>query len=361
MFLNLRASAPIPLLALLFAGCDAEQGASQDREGQRGPTKVVTARLQTQRLVDQIEALGTARASESIEIKPRLPSIVTRIAFDEGQRVEKGDLLVELENSEIRAGLAVAEAALSESLSIYNRSRSLIDTQAISAASLEQLKAAMQVNEAQVAAARARLANTFIYAPFSGRVGLRRVSPGGFVDTSTVITTLDDIDTMKLDFTMPEIFLSVVSEGMNIVAQSLVYPDRQFAGTVESIDTRLDPVSRSVRVRAVMPNTDALLKPGMFLTVDLQRDRGEVLVAPEESIVPERSQQFVFRVEDGKAVLQEVTLGRRVPGLVEIASGANPGDTIITEGTHKIRDGSVVEVIERQAAGGSAQGSADDR
>lgn len=361
MFLNLYARAAIPWLAVMIAGCDSEQGIPQDANGQRVPTKVVTARLQTQHLIDQIEALGTARANESIEIKPRLPSIVTGIAFEEGQRVEKGDLLVELENSEIRAGLAVAEAVLSESLSIYNRSQSLIDTQAISAANLEQLKAAMQVNEAQVAAARARLANTFIRAPFSGRVGLRRISPGGFVDTSTVITTLDDVDPMKLDFTMPETFLAVVTEGMTIVAQSLVYPDRRFTGTVESIDTRLDPVARSVRVRAVMPNTDALLKPGMFLTVDLQRDRGEVLVAPEESIVPERGQQFVFRVEGGKAVLQEVTLGRRVPGLVEIVAGASPGDTIITEGTHKIRDGSDVEVIERQAAGDSAQDSADDR
>ncbi|HZW59227.1 MAG TPA: efflux RND transporter periplasmic adaptor subunit, partial [Woeseiaceae bacterium] len=157
-------------------------------------------------------------------------------------------------------------------------------------------------------------------------------------------------DIIKLDFTMPEIFLAVVSEGMKIVAHSLVYPEREFTGLVESIDTRLDPVARSVQVRAVMPNPNALLKPGMFLTVDLQRDRGAVLVAPEEAIVPERGQQFVFRVDDGKVVMQEVTLGRRVPGLVEIVSGVAAGDQIVTEGTHKLRDGSDVDVIERQAA-----------
>ena len=337
-------------LAALLAACDGGPDTSSGAARERGPIKVVTSRLQMQNLVDEIEALGTARANESVEIKPRVASLVTRIAFEEGQLVEQGDLLVELENSEIRAGLAVAEAALSESRSIYNRSRSLISSQAISAANLEQLKAAMQVNEAQVEAAKARLANTMLRAPFRGHVGLRRVSPGGFVDTSTVITTLDDTDIIKLDFTMPEIFLAVVSEGMKIVAHSLVYPEREFTGLVESIDTRLDPVARSVQVRAVMPNPNALLKPGMFLTVDLQRDRGAVLVAPEEAIVPERGQQFVFRVDDGKVVMQEVTLGRRVPGLVEIVSGVAAGDQIVTEGTHKLRDGSDVDVIERQAA-----------
>lgn len=345
-------------VASLVAACAPDGAGDEAGAAEQEAVKVVTSRLQTQTVIDEIEALGTARANESIEIKPRIASLVTRIAFDEGQLVERGDLLVELENSEIRAGLAVAEAALSESRSIYNRSRSLIETQAISASNLEQLQAAMRVDEAQVEAAKARLANTFIRAPFTGRVGLRRVSPGGFVDTSTVITTLDDTDTIKLDFTMPETFLSAVAEGMTIVAHSLVYPDRRFVGRVDSIDTRLDPVARSVQVRAVVPNPDALLKPGMFLTVDLQRNRGDLLVAPEEAIVPERGRQYVFAVEDGAAVLKEVTLGRRVPGLVEIVSGVSPGETIITEGTHKVRDGMPVEVIERRAAGGAPNGVA---
>jgi membrane fusion protein (multidrug efflux system) len=260
-------------------------------------------------------------------------------------------LLVELESSEIRAGLAVAEAALSESRGLYNRSRTLASTQAISASNLEQLQASMQVNEAQVEAAKARLANTVIRAPFAGRVGLRRVSPGGFVDTSSVITTLDDTETIKLDFSIPEAFLSVVSEGMTIVAHSLVYPDHNFAGRVASVDTRLDPVSRSVQIRAALPNPNALLKPGMFLTVNLQRDRGPVLVAPEASIVPERGLQFIYRIEGGKAQMQEVTLGRRAPGLVEIVSGASEGDQLIVEGTHKVRNGSDVEVVSQHASG----------
>lgn len=348
-----------PLLtALAFvAACDRDTE-TQNR-GEPEAIKVVTQVAQPQRLLDEIQALGTARANESIEIRPRISSIVTRVAFTEGQFVRQSDLLIELENSEVRAGLAVAEAALTESLSTYNRSEALATTQAISASNLEQLRATMQVNQAQVAAAKARLENTVIRAPFSGRVGLRRVSPGGFVDNSTVITTLDDVEIIKLDFSIPEAFLTVVAGGMNIVARSLVYPDRTFAGTVESIDTRLDPVARSVRVRAVLSNPDGALKPGMFLTVDLQRDRGEVLVAPEEAIVPERDRQFVYQVVDGKAVRTRVTLGRRVPGLVEITDGLASGDVLITEGTHKVREGSPVEVVNRHAAerggGGGAQ------
>ena len=351
--MNLPVVAVVAAIAL-SAGCEGD--AVTDTQNEPAITKVITHVAEPQRLLDEIQALGTARANESVEIRPRISSVVTRVAFTEGQLVRKGDLLVELENNEVRAGLAVAVAALSESRSTYNRSESLASTQAISASSLEQLRAAMQVNEAQVAAARARLENSVIRAPFTGHVGLRRVSPGGFVDTSTVITTLDDTDIIKLDFSIPETFLTVVANDMNIAAQSLVYPGRTFDGTVESIDTRLDPVARSVQVRAVLENPDGALKPGMFLTVDLQRDRGEVLVAPEEAIVPERDKQYVFQVVDGKAVKRRVTLGRRVPGLVEITGGISAGDLLITEGTHKVRDGSEVEVVNRHAAQGSGGG-----
>ena len=285
-----------------------------------------------------------------MEIRPRVASLVTRIAFEEGQIVAKGELLVELENSEIKAELAQAQASLSESLSLYNRSKELKSTQAISESNLETLLAQVKVNEANVAAEKAKLRNTEIRAPFAGRIGLRRVSPGSYVDTSTIITTLDDVETIKLDFSVPETFITVVSEGMRILAHSVVYADRVFEGTVISIDTRLDPVSRAVQVRAIMPNEDRALKPGMFMTVDLQRDRGDVLVAPEQAIVPEGSNQFVFVVADGVAEKRAVTLGRRIPGYVVIAEGLTVGETIITEGTGKVRDGSEVEDLGQAAA-----------
>jgi membrane fusion protein (multidrug efflux system) len=333
----------------LIAAC-GDEPQNRPAGGWGGAAKVVTERIELRPLVDEIEALGTARANESVEIRPRFSSLVTRILFEEGQYVAEGDLLLELENSEIRAGLALAEASLSESRSLYNRSKELESTQAISASNLEALLAQVKVDEANVEAARAKLRNTQVRAPFSGRIGLRRVSPGSYVDTDTVITTLDDVRAIKLDFSVPETFVNVIKENMGIVAHSLVFPDREFRGTVASIDTRLDPVSRAVEVRAVIPNDDELLKPGMFMTVGLQRDRGDVLMAPEQAIVPEGSRQYVFVVSDGQAQKRQVRLGRRIPGYVVVAEGLDPGESVVTEGTHKVRDGVPVETLEAKAA-----------
>ena len=335
-------------ILLMTSACEQEQA---DARGPADRTAiVVTQRVELQPMIEEIQALGTANANESVDIQSRISSIIERIVFEEGQLVATGDLLVELENNEIAAGLAVAEAALSESRSLYNRSQNLAESQAISASGLEQLHAQVQVDEAQVVAAHARLDNTVIRAPFSGRIGLRRVSPGSFVNTSTIITTLDDVSKIKLDFSVPETFLTVLSDGMKIIAHSLVYPDQEFIGVVQSIDTRLDPVSRSVRVRAIVPNPDAALKPGMFLTVDLQRDRGNVLLAPEQAIVPEGSAQFVYVVIDGIVEKRTVVLGRRIPGYVVIDEGLSPGDTVVTEGTHKLRDGSAIKVSDPDVA-----------
>jgi membrane fusion protein (multidrug efflux system) len=337
---------PALIVVALALGACGESEAPQGRGGWGAAPKVVTVPVELRPLVDEIEALGTARANESVSIRPRIASIVTRLDFDEGQIVDEGDLLVELESSEIRAGLALAEASLAESRSLYDRSKSLESRQAISASDLDQLLARVKVNEAQVQAARARLANTRIRAPFTGRVGLRNVSPGSYVDSSTEITTLDDIDRIKLDFSVPETFLTVIVEGMQIEARSVVFPDRVFAGTVESVDTRLDPVSRSVEVRAVLPNADAALRPGMFMTVDLQQNRGDVLVVPEESIVPEGLEQYVFVVKDGVVEKRSVFLGRRIPGFVVIRDGLVAGEEVISEGTNKVRDGIRVEVLD---------------
>ena len=334
----------------LLAACDGDEPATARGGWGGGTTRVITATVEFQPIIDEIEALGTARANESIDIQPRISSLIETIAFEEGQIVEAGDLLIGLERSEIVAGLAIAEANLSESKSLYDRSMTLESSQAISASNLEQLLAQVKRNEAEVMAAKARLDNTYIRAPFSGRVGLRRVSPGSFVNSQTVITTLDDVSVIKLDFSVPETFVTSLSEGMAIKARSVVFPGRVFEGKVLSVDTRLDPVSRSVSARAILPNDDGLLKPGMFLTVDLQRDRGDVLVAPEQAIVPEGTQQFVFVVQDGVVEKRAVRLGRRIPGYVVISEGLSAGETVVTEGTGKVRQGSQVESMDQASA-----------
>lgn len=344
----MRKALLVPLLfVFLIAGCSSEESGGGSAARTERTVKVVTRPVTLEPFVDEIQALGTARANESIEIRPRVASLVTRINFEEGQLVEAGHVLVELENSEIRAGLELAEASLAESRSLYQRSQALASTKAISASNLDELLAQVKVDEAQVEAARARLKNTRIVAPFRGRVGLRNVSPGSYVDSSTVITTLDDVDTIKLDFSVPETFLNVVEEGLAVDARSTVYPGQTFTGVVQSINTRVDQVSRSVQVRAVIDNTSARLKPGMFMTVDLQKPVGDKLVAPEQSIVPEGNQQFVYVVSDGVVEKRVVTLGRRVPGRVVVESGLTSGDIVITEGTQKVREGSIVETVDQ--------------
>lgn len=309
------------------------------------PAVVVSAALEKSFPLSA-EALGNARANESIEVRPEITARITAILFEEGRRVEQGDLLVKLENAEQLAGLAAARAALLESASQRKRSAALFKTQVVSAAQLEQLQAKEEADAAAVEAAESRLAQTLIRAPFAGRVGLRRVSIGAVVDRDTVITTLDDTTVIKLDFDVPEIFMARLERGLNVTARSAAWPDTLFHGEVASIDTRVDPVTRTIVVRALVPNADGQLRPGMFLTVSLLKDDVRALIIPEQAVVPERSRQFVFVVSDAHIVeLREIRTGRRRPGEVEVLEGLAAGENVITEGTQKVRPGQPVTLI----------------
>lgn len=306
------------------------------------PVAVITEPVRSMPLAVELEAVGTARAREAVEVTSKSANTVTAVRFDEGQRVGKGVVLVELDGAQARADLAAAEAALKESESNHRRSQDLFARQALSQSQLEQIEAALVGNRARVAAAQARLSDTIIRAPFAGRVGLRRVSVGSLVNPGFVITTLDDTSVIKLDFNVPEAFLSILQPGLAVAATSVAYPGRIFSGQVASIDSRVDPVSRSVTVRAELPNAEALLKPGMFMAVRLTREPMDGLVVAESAIVPERGSTFVFVVADDKVTRREVTLGRREPGQVEVLSGLKSGERVIVQGTQKVREGSTV-------------------
>ena len=310
---------------------------------------VVTAPVVEKPIAIRIEALGTAHANEAIEITSKTANKVLALRFDEGQWVRRGYVLVELDGAQDRANLAAAEAALAESRSAYARSLDLYARQALSQSQLEQIEATLKGNEARVASAAARVADTVIRAPFDGRVGLRRVSVGALVNPGAIITTLDDTRTMKLDFDVAEPFLAILKPGLAVAATSIAYPGVSFEGAVESVDSRVDPVARSIKVRARIPNPEGQLRPGMFLTVAVSRDPIPGLVVPEESLVPERGKVYVFVVADGRASRREVTTGRRSPGEVEISSGAAAGERVVIEGSQKIRDGSVVHELEPAA------------
>lgn len=317
-----------------------------------GPRVVVA----TARQVDfplTIEALGTARANESVEIRPKISESITAIHFTEGQRVEADFVLVELEDSEARADVAAARAELVDSENQAKRARHLFETRAVSASELDQRLAQRDADRAALAAAEARLDETRVRAPFAGRVGLRNVSLGSLVTPDTVITTLDDTDTIKLDFDVPETGLARLAEGLRVEAHSAAWPDTTFVGTVSAIDTRVDPVGRSVTVRALLPNEEGRLRPGMFLTVKLLREDVTALMIPEQAIVPEQAHQFVLVVgQDDVVEKRKVETGRRRPGEVEILAGLREGERVVSEGTQKARPGERVEVVDQLDAAG---------
>jgi len=330
------------LLHLLLLAVSAVAWAQPQAPG------VIISAAQIQPFPLSSEALGNARANEAVDIRPEITAAIVEILFEEGQTAEAGEVLLRLENSEPLADLAAAKAALVDSESQYRRSRELFKTRVVSESQLEQLEAVRDADKAAVNAAEARLRQTVIRAPFSGQLGLRRVSLGSIVSPSTVITTLDDTSRIKLDFDVPEVFLARLEKGLTVTARSAAWPDLQFSGQVASIDTRVDPVSRTITVRAILPNDEQRLRPGMFLTVTLLKEDVEALMIPEQAIVPERSKQYVYIVDQENIVeRREVRTGRRRPGEVEIVDGLSPGERVITEGTQKARPGQPVSILER--------------
>jgi membrane fusion protein (multidrug efflux system) len=311
-----------------------------------GMPAVVVAKATIESFPLSAEALGNAKANEAVEIRPQISAAIIAIEFDEGQTVNRGDVLVRLENSEPLADVAAAKATLVDSESQYRRASELYKTKVVSESQLQQLEAKRDADAAAVNAAESRLAHTVIRAPFSGQLGLRRVSIGTIVSPSTVITTLDDTSRIKLDFDVPEVFLSRLEPGLEVIAHSAAWPDVRFSGRVTSVDTRVDPVSRTITVRALLPNEQGRLRPGMFLTVSLLKEDVKALLVPEQAIVPERSRQFVYVVGDDDIVeLREIRTGRRRPGEVEVLEGLKAGERVISEGTQKAQPGKPVAVL----------------
>ena len=310
---------------------------------------VIVAQAEVKSFPLSAEALGNARANESVDIRAKITATLTEILFEEGQEVQAGDVLVKLDNLEQVADLAAARAALVESEASFKRSSELFRTNVVAKSQLLQDEAKKIADEAMVSVAQKRFADTVVRAPFAGRIGLRRVSLGSLLGPATVITTLDDTHIIKVDFDLPEIYLSRLEPGLKVLAHSAAYPDQEFSGEVSSVDTRVDPVSRTVRVRSVMQNIERNLRPGMFLTVKLLNDSIKALVIPERALIPERSVQSVYVVGDNQLVEKRtVQIGRRRPGEVEILAGLSAGERVIVDGTQKARDGQPVSILHRE-------------
>ncbi|MDK1025353.1 MAG: efflux RND transporter periplasmic adaptor subunit [Gammaproteobacteria bacterium] len=311
---------------------------------------VVAEPVRMEEYIEQIEAIGTARANESVNIIAKVTETVSKVHFEDGMVVDKGRILVELSNAEEIAQLSEAQANLDEAALQYRRVQNLISQNLASQMELDEEKARHKTAAARLDAISARLDDRLIRTPFAGVLGFRYVSPGTLVTTSTVITTLDDISSIKLDFTVPEIYLSVLHTGLEVFARSDAFPDRKFKGEVSSISSRVDPVTRSVVVRAILPNKDRSIRPGMLLKVNLIRSRDQVKVVPEASLVPIGDKQYVFRVNTDKQVDRVmVNIGRRRPGSAEIISGLQLGALVVTEGVIRLSPGSKVRLKKQSA------------
>ncbi|HBK56779.1 MAG TPA: efflux transporter periplasmic adaptor subunit [Xanthomonadales bacterium] len=347
---DLSLSVSIRRLPTILLACTALVACGKGPETAPGADRVMvtTTVVEPTPWIDSIEALGTARANESVTITAKVNETVVRVNFDSGDVVEAGQVLVDLSGRVELAELEEARVNLREAEQQYRRQRQLADQKLIPASQLDSQRAVRDSAQARLDAIRARLADRVITAPFGGVLGLRQVSPGTVLSPGAPIATLDDISIIKLDFAVPEAFISTLEPGQSVRAASAAWPGEVFEGVVRSLDSRVDPVTRSVTVRAELDNADFKLRPGMLLTVLLAQPPRMAITLPELAITQIGRQAFVFKVEaDGVVRQTTVRTGGRRPGLVEIVSGLAAGDRVVVEGTVKLRDGT--EIVDRTA------------
>ena len=341
--------------ALGVTACGSEGGGAPGGAG--GPPAVVTTQPAAMASwTDRLDAIGTARASESIAITSKLSERVERVRFESGQRVEAGQVLVDLDVGGDVAGLDAARTAAREAQRQYDRQRPLAAQKLIPASQLDAQRAARDAAQAAVQQASARVSDRVIVAPFAGVLGLREVSPGQLLGPGTTITTLDAIDTMQVDFSVPEVHLAKLKEGLAVEARSDAWRGEVFRGQILSVDSRVDVATRSVTVRAAVENTDGRLLPGMLLTLSVLQSEREALVVPEISVQQNGTLSFVYRVDaDGVAQMAPVTLGAREAGRVEVLEGLAAGDRVVVDGTVKLRPGQrITEAATSEPAGAPA-------
>lgn len=314
--------------------------------GGMGATAVTVATVGYETMVDRVQSVGTAMANESVNITAKVSDTVSRVRFNDGQQVQRGDVLVELTNASEMARLEEAQLAVDDARLQFDRFQPLADLNLVSQSDLDAASNRVDTAEARLQGVVADMSDRLIMAPFDGVLGFRQISEGSLVSPNSVITTLDDISTIKLDFTVAEVFLADIDVGAAIEASSVVYKDRTFTGEVTVVGSRIDPATRSVQVRAEIPNPEGQLRPGMLLTVDMLLDQRETIVVPEEAVVPMQGRQYVYLVDDENIVRQvAVTVGARQPGRVEILEGLLPGQQVITEGVGQVRPNTPVRIV----------------
>ncbi len=312
---------------------------------------VEAARVSVRSLPQSLTAVGSLRSDETVILRPEIAGRVATIGFREGERVTRGQVLVKLDASVQQADLDKARANLSLSKSKFERSVDLLNKGFLSSQARDEAENTFKVAAADTELMEARIAKATIKAPFSGTLGLRMVSVGDYVKEGQDLVNLESLDSLKVDFRVPELALSQLRDGQTLQIALDAVPDKVYEGKVVAINPLIDANGRAIVIRAQVPNKDGKLRPGMFARVRLFTSGSkDTLVVPEESLFPVGEDKYVYKVVQGKATRQKVEIGTRLEGRVEIMNGLAAGDVVVTAGAIKLREGAAVTIANAPAS-----------
>lgn len=313
----------------------------------RAGVAVETAAAAQDKVVEDIRAFGTLVANESVVVSTEIPGRVAKIGFREAERVDAGSVLIELDGEILRAELAKARSDLALATANYERARTLAQQGTGTLRARDEAEAAFQAARSNLVLAEARLSKTVVTAPFAGVVGFRAVSIGAYVSPGDRIVELAMIDPLKVDFRVSEVYLPHLRLGLRVQVTVDARPGDAIEGEIVAVDPIVDVNGRAVRLRARVPNPDGRLSPGMFARIRIVvEERPQAVLVPEAALFRDSNGDlFVYRLEGGKAMRKQVAIGRRLPGRVEVQSGLEGGDVVVTAGHQQLRDGAKVQVV----------------
>lgn len=335
------------------------------------PPAVEVAKVEKAMLVDETQSVGSLRSFQGVMLRPEVGGRVSQVLFKDGQKVKKGQILVQFDDQLPAAQLAQAKAELSIAQANHTRNQELVAQNFISKRSLDESDAALQVAQAKLALAQATLQRLKVLAPFDGTAGLRQINVGDYLKDGTDMVNVEDIEAVLLDFRLAERFQAKIKPGQKAQVSMDALPGRKFTAIIQAIDPLIDANGRSVGVRGCIDNRQMQLRPGMFARVNaVFGERDDALVIPEEAIVPQGGRATVLRVVPGpnkdELISERVTvkIGIRQPGRVEILEGLSMGDSVVVAGQQRLqKEGTVVRVIDtsKAQAGGGANAAAGAR
>lgn len=334
----------------IFAWNELGPETAAENQRQRPASKVNVVSPTMDVVTDSVSAVGSLRARDQISLTTELSGRVVELNLNAGSRVAKGDLLLRLDDRQARADLQVAEATLADALRQLQRAQSLQANNSISRSQVDELRTAADVARAQLASAETRVDNHRIEAPFEGVIGLNDISMGAYLSAGSEVATLDSTRKMELGFAISEKFLGQIRLGQTVEGHTPAYPGERFTGELVELGTRINELSRTLPVRALVDNPEQKLRPGQFMAASLTLRQREALIIPEQSVMIRGDETYVFVADDGIARRTSVELGTRSPGIVEVASGLALEDQVIVTGQDRLSSGDRIEVVEDMAA-----------